>query len=35
MTLSSKIRTLLFAVAFVAPMLMLPAKQANAGVFVG
>ncbi len=35
MTLSSKIRTLLFAVAFVAPMLTLPAKQANAGVFVG
>ena len=35
MTLSSKIRTMLFAVAFVAPMLTLPAKQANAGVFVG
>ncbi len=35
MTLSSKLRTLLFAVAVVAPMLTLPATQANAGVFVG
>jgi hypothetical protein len=34
MTFSSKFRTLLFAVAVVAPMLMLPATRANAGVFV-
>jgi len=34
MTLTSKLRTLLFAIAVVTPMLMLPATRANAGVFI-
>ena len=34
MSLSSKIRSLAFAVSLTAPMLVLPATQAHAGVFI-